>query len=160
TSDEDPRLRPRINSCEARTGRMSMDTPSLHNLPRRDESDASAIAVRNCFIAPPENILLMIDYDQIELRFLAHLSGDEGLRTAFRNADQVDFFTAAARGMFNDPELGRKDHRRQTTKNAFYAKGYGAGAAKFAATAGLSFEQGQAVYDAIDVTFPGVSNLG
>lgn len=163
TSDEDPRLRPRINPSEARTGRMSIDTPSLQNLPRRDESDASAIAVRNCFIAPPENILLMIDYDQIELRFLAHLSGDEGLRNAFRNAGidgGPDFFTAAARGMFNDPNLGRKDHRRQTTKNAFYAKGYGAGAAKFAATAGLSPQDGQAVYDAIDVTFPGVSNLG
>jgi DNA polymerase-1 len=160
TSDEDPRLRPRINSCEARTGRMSMDTPSLHNLPRRDESDASAIAVRNCFIAPPENVLLMIDYDQIELRFLAHLSGDEGLKLAFRNADQVDFFTAAARSMFNEPEMPKKDHRRQTTKNAFYAKGYGAGATKFAATAGLSPQDGQAVYDAIDVSFPGVSNLG
>lgn len=162
TSDEDPRLRPNINSCEARTSRMSIDTPSLQNLPRRVESDDSAITVRNCFVAAPENILLMIDYDQIELRFIAHLADDPGLRAAFIAAGLggPDFFTGAARAMFNTPDMDRKDFRRQMTKNAFYAKGYGAGAPKFAATAGLSMADGQAVYDAIDVTFPGVSNLG
>lgn len=160
TTDADPRLRPRINTVGARTGRMSMDSPNLQNLPRRSESNVAAITVRNCLVAGPDNILLMVDYDQIELRFLAHLAGDEGLRTAFRNADQLDFFTAAARTMFNLPDLEKKDHRRQMTKNAFYAKGYGAGAAKFAATAGLSPEDGQAVYDAIDIAYPGVSNLG
>lgn len=160
TTDEDPRLRPRINTVGARTGRMSMSDPNLQNLPRRSESNVAAITVRNCLVAGPDNVLLMVDYDQIELRFLAHLAGDEGLRTAFRNADELDFFTAAARNIFNLPDMEKKDHRRQMTKNAFYAKGYGAGAPKFAATAGLSLEEGQAVYDAIDITYPGVSNLG
>lgn len=156
TSDDDPRLRPRINTVGARTGRMSMDTPNLQNLPRRSETNAAAITVRNCLVASPGGVLLMVDYDQIELRLLAHLAGDEGLRAAFRNAADLDFFTAAARSIFNDPGLGRKDDRRQYTKNAFYAMGYGAGAAKFAATAGLPLEAGQAIYNAIDSEFPGI----
>jgi DNA polymerase-1 len=160
TTDDDPYLRPRINTVGARTGRMSMDTPNLQNLPRLSYSNPAAITVRNCLIASPENILLMVDYDQVELRFLAHLAGDEGLREAFRHTEEVDFFTAAGRGMFNEPEMDKKDHRRQMTKNAFYAKGYGAGAAKFAKTAGLSPEEGQAVYNAIDAVFPGVTQLG
>lgn len=159
TTDDDPLLRPRINTVGARTGRMSMDTPNLQNLPRLSESNTNAITVRNCFVAGPGGILLMVDYDQIELRLLAHLAGDEGLRIAFRNADVLDFFTAAARGIFDDPELGRKDHRRQTTKNAFYAMGYGAGAAKFAVTAGVPLDVGQAIYAAIDGQFPGIRGL-
>lgn len=159
TTDDDPRLRPRINTVGARTGRMSMDTPNLQNLPRMSESNPPAITVRNCLTASPGGILLMVDYDQIELRLLAHLAGDEGLRTAFRNADVLDFFTGAARGIFGEPNLDRKDPRRQTTKNAFYAMGYGAGAAKFAHTAGLTPEVGQAIYNAIDMEFPGIRQL-
>lgn len=158
TSDEDPRLRPRINTVGARTGRMSMDHPNLQNLPRRSESNVAAITVRNCLVAGPDNILLMIDYQQVEFRLLGHLSGDPAMRDAFLQDD--DFFTIAARGMFNAPDMDKKDHRRQMTKNAFYAKGYGAGAAKFALTAGLTLESGQAVYGAIDSSYPGVSNLG
>jgi DNA polymerase-1 len=138
---------------------MSMDHPNLQNLPRRSESNLAAITVRNCLVSAPENVLLMVDYDQIELRLLAHLAGDEGLRTAFRNAGDLDFFTNAARGIFFDESLGRKDHRRQTTKNAFYAMGYGAGAPKFAATAGLSTEDGYAIYNAIDSQYPGIKQL-
>lgn len=158
TSDDDPRLRPRINTVGARTGRMSMDTPNLQNLPRRSETNRAAITVRNCLTSGPERILLMVDYDQIELRILAHLANDEGLRTAFMDST-VDVFTSSARELFEDPSILKSDERRQHTKNAYYAMGYGAGAAKFATTAGLSFERGQEIYDRIDARNPGLRLL-
>jgi DNA polymerase-1 len=149
TSDDDPRLRPSIRSCGAKTSRMTMQDPNLQNLPRRSESNANAIAVRDCLVASPEHTLLMVDYDQIELRWIGHLAGSEGLRIAFADQD-VDVFTHAARELFAEATMGKGDERRQHTKNAFYAQGYGAGAAKFAKTAGLSPEYGQYMYDQID----------
>lgn len=149
TTDDDPRLRPRINSVGAKTTRMTMSEPNLQNLPRLSESNENAIAVRKCLVASPGNVLLMVDYDQIELRFIGHLAKSEGLRAAFMDPD-LDVFTYAAREVFADPALTRKDERRQHMKNAFYAMGYGAGSAKFAKTAGISPEEGEFVYARID----------
>lgn len=67
TSDEDPRLHPRINSIGAVTSRMTMDTPNLQNLPRRSEVNPAAITVRDSLTAGEGRTLLMVDYDQIEL---------------------------------------------------------------------------------------------
>jgi DNA polymerase-1 len=152
TSDEDPRLRPRINSVGAVTTRMTMSQPNLQNLPRKSEENTNAIMVRNCLVAGEGRTLLMVDYDQIELRFIGHLANSEGLRAAFSQTD-VDVFTYTAREIFNDPSLDRKDYRRQRMKNAFYAMGYGAGAPKFALTAGIPVDEGQAIYDAIDYRY-------
>jgi DNA polymerase-1 len=160
TSDEDPRLRPQIWSVGTKTGRMSMSQPNLQNLPRRSESNPAAITVRNCLVSGPGRVLLMIDYDQIELRFIAHLAGDEGLKLAFTADPDVDVFTAAARELFQTPDLSRKDARRQYTKNAFYAMGYGAGADKFSVTAGLSPEEGHDIYNRIAMRYPGMKGLG
>jgi DNA polymerase-1 len=157
TSDEDPRLHPRINTVGAVTGRMSMQEPNLQNLPRNSEDNPAAITVRNCLVASEGHTLLMTDYSQIELRILAHIAQDPGLIAAF---DDEDVFTSIARELFVDPTLTKKDERRGHTKNAMYALSYGAGAAKFAKTAGLSDEQGEAMYSMIAQRYPKVKGLG
>lgn len=141
-----------------RTGRMSMDQPNLQQLPRRSEENELAIIVRNCVVPRDENhILLMSDFDQIEMRVLAHLAQDEAMRQAFQS--DVDFFTQMARSIFQDETIVKKDPRRQTTKTSGYAKAYGAGPAKFALTAGITLEEAQSFLARFDALYPGVRRL-
>lgn len=138
-----------------RTGRMSMDQPNLQQLPRRSEKNALAAVIRNCIIPRDENhILLMSDFDQIEMRVLAHLANDDAMRAAF--GLDVDFFTHMARQVYGDPSITKSDHRRQVTKNAGYAKAYGAGAPKFAKTAGITLDQALEFLANFDRLYPGV----
>lgn len=140
----------------ARTGRMSVAGPSLQNLPRKSNDNPLAITVRNCITATGDNTLIMCDFDQVEFRILAHLSHDPGLQAAFLEGD---FFVNLTREMFNDPTIEKKDPRRQTTKNAGYAKIYGAGVPKFAQTAGITEEVAQAIMSRMDTLYPGMNQF-
>lgn len=159
TSDEDPMLPYRLNSIGAKTGRMTMSKPSLHNLPRRSDSNPNAITVRDCLIPKDEDhILLMIDFDQIEMRELTHLTQDPALMAAVMDPS-VDIFTAMARMVFSDPSIDKKNPLRQRTKGCAYAINYGAGPDKFCATAGLTPEEGYPIYYGIKNTFTGIDNM-
>jgi DNA polymerase-1 len=173
-SEYDGLLHPHINSIGGthkkasasegeygvRTGRMSMDSPNLQNLPRRSESNPFAEVVRNCVIARDGHTLLFSDFDQIEMRVFAHLSQDQGMINAFLNAvGRLDFFTIMARQVYGDDTLEKKDPRRQTAKNAGYAKAYGAGPEKFALTAGIPPAEGYAFLDVFDRLYPGVQRF-
>lgn len=159
TSDEDPFLPYRLNSVGAKTGRMTMQKPSLHNLPRRSESNANAIAVRDCLVPRDENhILLMIDFDQIEMRELTHLTQDPALIAAVMDPS-TDIFTAMARMVFADPSIDKKHPLRFRTKTCAYAINYGAGPDRFTMTAGLPPDEGHAMYYGIKNTFPGIDNM-
>lgn len=156
TSDGDPFLPYRLNSIGAKTGRMTMQKPSLHNLPRRSESNPEAITVRDCLVPrDPDHILLMIDFDQIEMRELTHISQDPALIAAVMDPE-VDIFTAMARMTFSNPSIDRKSHLRQRMKSCAYAINYGAGPDKFCATAGLPLEEGHAIYWGVKDTFRGI----
>jgi DNA polymerase-1 len=74
------------------TGRLSSNDPNLQNIPIRT---AAGRRIRECFIAPPGSHIVSADYSQIELRIMAHLSGDENLRRAFREGEDVHRATAA-----------------------------------------------------------------
>jgi DNA polymerase-1 len=146
-SERDNRIHPRINSIGGsgktagesggqfgvRTGRMSLESPNLQQLPRGGDPLSSVI--RNCIVAGEGKTLLMCDYDQIELRLMAHLSRDKGLADAF--AAGGDFFTTLTRGIYHDPSIDKKDRRRQLTKSYVYATLYGAGNDKLATTTGV-----------------------
>jgi DNA polymerase-1 len=92
----DGRLRTVFNQTTTATGRLSSTNPNLQNVPVRTELGR---LVRRAFVAPsPGRILLAADYSQIELRIMAHLSGDEAMRDAFSRGDDIHDVTA--RGIF------------------------------------------------------------
>ena len=102
------RIHTTFNQARAVTGRLSSQDPNMQNIPVRGETGGQ---VRQAFIAPPGSTLLAADYSQIDLRALAHLSGDEELVRAFRNDDDIHAATAAR--LFNVPlERVTKDQRR------------------------------------------------
>jgi DNA polymerase-1 len=129
---------------------MSISRPALQQLPRE-------ALVRSAFIPRDGNRLLTIDFDQIEARLLTHFSRDGGLLAAFEAGG--DFFTNMARLIYHDESITKADPRRQLTKSATYAKAYGAGASKFAETAGISEAEGISFIAQYDDTFRGVKRL-
>jgi DNA polymerase I len=145
-SQYDGRIHPSINSVGGRaknpfepggqdgvrTGRSSANDPNLQNVPKRGPFKK---AIRRSFTVEDEHFWLSSDFDQVEMRGMAHASGDPGLKAAFLDPD--DFFVVMGRRVFSEPEFDKEDPRRQLIKNGMYAKIYGAQAAKFAATAGL-----------------------
>lgn len=138
-----------------RTGRMSVTGQlALQTLPRANPDNPAAIEVRNCFIPRDGNKLVMIDFDQIELRLSGHFSADPEMIEVLSREGDVDPFTEFARRIYADPTITKKDSRRQLTKNASYADLYGAGDAKFCLTAGVPLEQGQAFRRAYHAQFP------
>jgi len=91
----------------ASTGRLSSSDPNLQNIPIRTEQGAE---IRRAFIAEKGHVLLSSDYSQIELRMMAHLSGDEALINAFKRGDDIHSATAAE--IFNVPiEMVSKEQR-------------------------------------------------
>lgn len=146
-------LHPGINTLGARTGRMSIDRPALQTLPRADEGNPFAILVRDCFIPRDGNKLVMVDFDQIEMRLLCHFANDANMRDSILAGD---LHTETAKKVYGDPNIGKKDQRRQLAKNAGFAKVYGAGLEKFAMTAKTDVETAKAFLDGYDAQYPGV----
>lgn len=156
-ADEDDLMHPSINPLGARTSRMSMSGPNLQNLPRASEKNPAATTVRNCYTTRygDDGRMVFTDFSQIEMRGLAHMSQDQGMKAAFLKTDE-DFFVNLARDVFCDDTINKKDPRRQVVKNVGYGKIYGAGIAKLALTARISEEQAAAAMHAFDASFPGV----
>lgn len=88
----DGRIRTTLNQNVTATGRISSADPNLQNIPVRTEQGRE---IRKAFIASPGNVLVGADYSQIELRLLAHMSGDEGMISAFVNGEDIHARTAA-----------------------------------------------------------------
>jgi DNA polymerase-1 len=86
------RVHTTYSQITAVTGRLSSNEPNLQNIPIRT---AAGRRIRECFIAPPGRKIVSADYSQIELRIMAHLSGDENLKRAFRDGEDVHRATAA-----------------------------------------------------------------
>ncbi|RMH50410.1 MAG: DNA polymerase I [Zetaproteobacteria bacterium] len=90
---ESGRLHTSYNQAVTSTGRLSSSEPNLQNIPIRT---AEGREIRRAFVAPPGRLLISADYSQIELRLMAHLSGDAGLIDAFRAGADIHRATAAA----------------------------------------------------------------
>lgn len=140
-SERDGRLHPNIKTLGFAeqssdfgvvTSRMSMAHPNLQQLPRVDESDPLSMVVRNCIVSSPDHTFVMFDFDQVELRIMAHLTQDPGLFEAF--AQPGDFFTYMTQKVYNDPTIVKKDPRRSDTKSYVYASNYGSGTDRLART--------------------------
>ena len=88
----DGRIHTRFDQAVAATGRLSSNDPNLQNIPVRTEAGR---AIRKAFVAPAGRLLVAADYSQVELRLLAHLSGDAALIEAFRRGEDIHRATAA-----------------------------------------------------------------
>ena len=153
----DDAIHPSINSLGARTGRMSVSSPNMQNLPRVSENNPSANIVRNCIVARPGHTLVFCDFAQVETRLLAHLSEDPGLIAAFHTPE--DFFVTLARQVFKDETITKKDSRRNIIKTWVYATIYGAGVDKQAQSAGLSYERMMKINRDIEAAYPGIKSF-
>lgn len=102
------RVHTSFNQCGTATGRLSSSNPNLQNIPIRTEDGQR---LRSAFVAPPGHFLLSGDYSQVDLRVLAHYSGDEALHKAFLAGDDIHQRTAAEI-FFVAPQLITPEMRR------------------------------------------------
>ncbi|GAB4505576.1 MAG: DNA polymerase I [Anaerolineales bacterium] len=133
------------------TGRLSSSNPNLQNIPIRTEEGRR---VRNGFIAAPGNVLLSVDYSQIELRIVAHMAKDEAMLTAFRQGQDIHAITAGA--IYGVPlEAVTKDMRRHA-KAINFGLIYGMSAFGLTRSTELTLAEAEEFVQTYFHQFPGV----
>lgn len=130
----DRRIHSTFNVEGAATGRLSSTNPNLQNIPIRGEMGGE---LRKAFIAPPGKVLLGADYSQIELRIMAHVSGDENLIKAFK--EDHDIHAATAAKIFNIPIDQVNKQQRTVGKTMNFATLYGQGPRALSRQLGVDF---------------------
>src|SRR6185295_16262882 len=134
---ETGRVHTTFHQAGAATGRLSSSNPNLQNIPMRTEQGRE---IRRAFVADPGYRLVGADYSQIELRVMAHLSGDPALIEAFRSGE--DIHAATARRIFNlegdlDPAM------RSRAKVVNFGVMYGMGARSLSQQMGIGLSEAQ-----------------
>ncbi|HUF73688.1 MAG TPA: DNA polymerase I [Gammaproteobacteria bacterium] len=145
------RIHTSYHQAIAATGRLSSSDPNLQNIPIRK---AEGRRIRQAFIAPKGHVLIAADYSQIELRIMAHLSGDEGLIAAFREEQDVHRATAAE--VFG---VGTKDvdaEQRRSAKAINFGLIYGMSAYGLARQLGIGRQEAQQYVNLYFERYPGV----
>ncbi len=148
---EDGRIHTTLNQALTATGRLSSMEPNLQNIPIRTVRGAR---VRKAFTAEPGKKLLSVDYSQIELRILAHYSGDKNLCEAFHQ--DLDIHAATAAEVFG---VGLKEvtsEMRRTAKAVNFGIAYGQGAFGLAENLGISRTESADIIKKYFARFPGV----
>lgn len=135
------------------TGRLSSSDPNLQNIPVRTDEGRR---IRQAFIAAPGNQLLAADYSQVELRIMAHLSGDEGLLSAF--AAGRDIHAATAAEVFGVPLEQVDGEQRRAAKAINFGLIYGMSAFGLARQIGVNRPQAQRYIDRYFKRYPGVKD--
>jgi DNA polymerase-1 len=153
-SPEDGRLHTTFNQHVAATGRLSTTNPNLQSIPIRTELGRE---IRSAFVAEPGHRLLSADYSQVELRILAHVSGEPKLREAFARGDDIHAATAAEVLGVPQGEL-TKDQRNQA-KAVNFGIIYGISAFGLSENLEISREEAQAYIDAYLARFPLVQDF-
>lgn len=133
------------------TGRLSSSDPNLQNIPIRTEAGRQ---IRNAFIAPPGHVLVACDYSQIELRIIAHLSGDEGLLGAFARGEDIHRATAAEVFAVSPEQV--TDNQRRDAKAINFGLIYGMSAFGLARQLGISRVAAKEYIDTYFARYPGV----
>lgn len=145
------RVHTSYHQAVASTGRLSSTNPNLQNIPIRTPEGRR---IRQAFIAPTNFVLLAADYSQIELRIMAHLSGDKGLLDAF--AAELDIHKTTAAEVFElDPDDVTADHRR-SAKAINFGLMYGMSAFGLAKQLGITRGEAQDYIDLYFERYPSV----
>ncbi|MGP6159713.1 MAG: DNA polymerase I, partial [Vulcanimicrobiaceae bacterium] len=148
----DGRLRTVFNQTATATGRLSSTNPNLQNIPVRTELGRR---IRRAFVAPdPSRLLLAADYSQIELRIMAHLSGDEVMREAFRHGEDIHDVTA--RGIFGIVTGEVTPNQRRIAKSVNFGLLYGMSDFGLAQRLEIERIEARAMTDAYFARFPRV----
>ena len=145
------RVHTSYHQAVASTGRLSSSAPNLQNIPVRT---AEGRRIRQAFVPPPGFRLLAADYSQIELRIMAHLSGDEGLVGAFAAGRDIHRATAAEVGGIEEAEVDGELRRRAKAVN--FGLIYGMSAFGLARQLGIERGEAQAYIERYFERYPGV----
>ncbi|MCB9701690.1 MAG: DNA polymerase I [Myxococcales bacterium] len=146
------RLHTSFRQAVAQTGRLSSKDPNLQNIPIRTELGRR---IREAFVAGEGKVLVTLDYSQIELRVLAHLSGDKNLSSAFR--DGVDVHRRTASEVFEVPEAEVTSEQRRVAKAVNFGVIYGQTAFGLARQLGIPRGKAGAYIKAYLAKLPGVT---
>ncbi|MDL2219769.1 DNA polymerase I [Ruminococcaceae bacterium OttesenSCG-928-O06] len=147
----DGRIHSTFNQTEARTGRISSNEPNLQNIPIRTELGSR---LRRFFVAPEGTLLADADYSQIELRILADISGDEAMRAAFQNGEDIHRATAAR--VHGLPQSMVTPQLRASAKAVNFGIVYGIGAFSLSKDIGVSVKEADEFIKSYLDSFPGV----
>jgi DNA polymerase-1 len=145
------RVHTSFNQTGAATGRLSSSDPNLQNIPIRTELGR---LIRGAFVPERGNALISADYSQVELRVLAHLSGDEVLVDAFKRNEDVHDRTA--REVFSEAELANRGECRRMAKVINFGIVYGLSAFGLSQKLGIAREAAQAFINAYFQRYHGV----
>jgi len=145
------RVHTSYHQAVAATGRLSSSDPNLQNIPIRTPEGRR---IRKAFVAPEGHFLLAADYSQIELRIMAHLSGDEGLQSAFAAGQDIHRATAAE--VFGAELDAVTDNQRRSAKAINFGLMYGMSAFGLAKQLGVPRGEAQAYIDLYFDRYPGV----
>ncbi|MCC6563196.1 MAG: DNA polymerase I [Xanthomonadales bacterium] len=145
------RVHTSFHQATAQTGRLSSTDPNLQNIPIRTEDGRR---IRSAFIAAPGFVLVAADYSQIELRIMAHLSGDEGLLRAFR--DGIDVHRATAAEVFGVAADAVSSDQRRAAKAINFGLMYGMSAFGLAKQIGVGRGEAQDYVNRYFQRYPGV----
>ena len=149
--DPDGRIRTRFQMTVTATGRLSSTEPNLQNIPTRTDLGSE---IRRMFIPAEGCVLVDADYSQIELRLLAHISGDEAMQAAFTTG--ADIHTATAAQVFHVAPGDVTHEMRRRAKAVNFGIVYGISAFSLSQDIGVTVAEAKAYMEAYFATFPGV----
>ena len=150
---EDDRIHVSFNQVIARTGRLSSEQPNLHNIPVR----TPRAGLRRAFVPAPGSSLLVCDYDQIELRVIAHLSGDPGLVAVFE--ERRDIHATTASRIFGVAPEDVSIAQRSKAKMVSYGLAYGMEAYGLGQRLGIETGEAAEILAAYFEAFPAVQDF-
>ena len=146
------RIHTSFNQAVTATGRLSSTNPNLQNIPVRDERGRE---IRKAFVpSDGDRLLLSADYSQVELRLMAHLSGDEDMIAAFSHGE--DIHTATAAKLFGVPPEQVTREQRRRAKTANFGIIYGISAFGLAQRLNIPRAEAKEIIDGYFATYPGV----
>ncbi len=149
---ETGRVHTSFNQTIAATGRLSSTDPNLQNIPVRTEEGRQ---IRKAFVPrDKDHVLLVADYSQVELRILAHMSGDEGLKSAFQKGEDIHARTAAE--VFGIELTAVTPEQRRAAKTANFAVIYGVTAYGLSQQTELDLEGARQFIDTYFERYPGI----
>jgi DNA polymerase-1 len=152
--DGQDRVHTQFNQTVTATGRLSSSNPNLQNIP---VGDVAGLNLRRAFVAAPGRLLLSADYSQIELRVMAHFSGDETLKRAF--AEGADIHQRTADLVFGADLFAQRQELRRRAKIINFSIIYGSGAFSLAKELGVSFAEAKDFIERYFETYSGVKRF-